>query len=58
MRIACICIVLLLGALTAVWGVGTVLSHHARRDIGDIPADLPFVSVNIAGAEKQVISGW
>lgn len=55
---AAIGIVLFLGFIASVFVAGEVLSHHARRDIGAKPADLPYESVNIVEAEKQVISGW
>ena len=53
-----IAIVIFLGFFASVFGAGEVLSHHARRDIGATPIDLPYESVSIAGAEKQVIAGW
>jgi uncharacterized protein len=56
--LATIAIIIFLGFFASVFGVGEVLSHHARRDIGAKPTDLPYESVSIAGAEKQVISGW
>jgi uncharacterized protein len=57
-RLATIAIIVFLGFFASIFGVGEVLSHHARRDIGAKPTDLPHESVSIAGAEKQVISGW
>ena len=57
-RFAVIVVAVFFVFITLVWAVGAVLSHHARQDIGVMPADLPFEAVSISVCEKQTVSGW